>query len=46
MFCPMPERCRCETPDITDCREKGSGTSRYEYDAVQHGPLIGLTASF
>ena len=26
--------------------EKGSGASRYEYDAVQHGPLIGLTASF
>jgi hypothetical protein len=26
--------------------EKGSGTTRYEYDAVQHGPLIGLTASF
>jgi hypothetical protein len=26
--------------------EKGSGTSRYEFDAVQHGPLIGLTASF
>jgi hypothetical protein len=26
--------------------EKGSGTGRYEYDAVQHGPLIGLTASF
>jgi hypothetical protein len=26
--------------------EKGSGRTRYEYDAVQHGPLIGLTASF
>jgi hypothetical protein len=26
--------------------EKGSGASRYEYDAVQHGPLIGLQASF
>jgi hypothetical protein len=26
--------------------EKGSATSRYEFDAVQHGPLIGLTASF
>jgi hypothetical protein len=26
--------------------EKGSGTSRYEYDVVQHGPLIGLKASF
>jgi hypothetical protein len=26
--------------------EKGSGASRYEFDAVQHGPLIGLTASF
>jgi hypothetical protein len=26
--------------------EKGSGATRYEYDAVQHGPLIGLTASF
>ena len=26
--------------------EKGSGTSRYEFDVIQHGPLIGLTASF
>jgi hypothetical protein len=26
--------------------EKGSGTSRYEYDVVQHGPLLGLKASF
>jgi hypothetical protein len=26
--------------------EKGSGASRYEYDAIQHGPLIGLTATF
>jgi hypothetical protein len=26
--------------------EKGSGAGRYEYDTVQHGPLIGLTASF
>jgi hypothetical protein len=26
--------------------DKGSGASRYEFDAVQHGPLIGLTASF
>jgi hypothetical protein len=26
--------------------EKGAGASRYEYDTVQHGPLIGLTASF
>jgi hypothetical protein len=25
---------------------KGSGTSRYEYDVVQHGPLIGLQAKF
>lgn len=26
--------------------DKGSGPTRFEYDAVQHGPLIGLTASF
>jgi hypothetical protein len=26
--------------------EKGSGVSRYEYDVVQHGPIIGLTLSF
>jgi hypothetical protein len=25
---------------------KGSGATRYEYDVVQHGPLIGLKASF
>jgi hypothetical protein len=24
----------------------GSGTSRYEYDVIQHGPVIGLTARF
>ncbi|HEX5998660.1 MAG TPA: hypothetical protein VFZ16_04575 [Hyphomicrobiaceae bacterium] len=26
--------------------EKGSGLSRFEYDVVQHGPLLGLTVSF
>jgi hypothetical protein len=26
--------------------EKGSGANRYDYDVVQHGPLIGLTARF
>ncbi|HWE15611.1 MAG TPA: hypothetical protein VG758_00285 [Hyphomicrobiaceae bacterium] len=26
--------------------EKGSGATRYEYDVVQHGPIIGLKASF
>jgi len=26
--------------------EKGSGINRYEYDAVQHGPILGLTAKF
>jgi hypothetical protein len=26
--------------------EKGSGTSRYEYDVVQHGPVVGLTLRF
>jgi hypothetical protein len=26
--------------------DKGSGATRYEYDVVQHGPLIGLKASF
>jgi hypothetical protein len=26
--------------------EKGSGVSRYEYDVIQHGPLVGLTVSF
>jgi hypothetical protein len=26
--------------------EKGSGTNRYEYDVVQHGPIVGLTARF
>lgn len=25
---------------------EGSGTSRYEYDAVQHGPLFGVTMRF
>jgi hypothetical protein len=25
---------------------KGSGASRYEYDVIQHGPLLGLTVSF
>jgi hypothetical protein len=26
--------------------EKSSGASRYDYDVVQHGPLLGLTLSF
>lgn len=26
--------------------EKGSGANRYDYDVVQHGPLLGLTVSF
>lgn len=26
--------------------ERGSGANRYDYDVVQHGPLIGLTARF
>jgi hypothetical protein len=26
--------------------EKGAGVSRYEYDVLQHGPLMGLTVSF
>jgi hypothetical protein len=26
--------------------EKGSGLNRYEYDVVQHGPLVGLTIGF
>jgi hypothetical protein len=26
--------------------ERGSGISRYDYDVIQHGPLLGLTASF
>jgi hypothetical protein len=26
--------------------EKGAGVSRYELDVIQHGPLVGLTASF
>jgi hypothetical protein len=26
--------------------EKGSGLSRYEYDVLQHGPILGLTARF
>ena len=26
--------------------EKGSGTSRYEYDVIQHGPVVGLTLRF
>ena len=26
--------------------EKGSGINRYEYDAVQHGPIMGLTLKF
>jgi hypothetical protein len=25
---------------------EGAGTSRYEYDAVQHGPLMGMTLRF
>jgi hypothetical protein len=26
--------------------EKGSGLNRYEYDVVQHGPVLGLTIGF
>jgi hypothetical protein len=26
--------------------EKGSGATRYEYDVIQHGPLLGFAASF
>jgi hypothetical protein len=26
--------------------EKGSGANRYQYDVIQHGPLLGLTVSF
>jgi len=26
--------------------EKGSGASKYEYDIVQHGPIVGLTLRF
>jgi hypothetical protein len=26
--------------------EKGAGFSRYEYDVLQHGPIMGLTAKF
>jgi len=26
--------------------EKGSRLSRYEYDVVQHGPVVGLTIGF
>jgi hypothetical protein len=26
--------------------EKGSGVNRYDYDVVQHGPILGLTVSF
>jgi hypothetical protein len=26
--------------------EKGSGLTRFEYDVIQHGPLLGFTASF
>jgi hypothetical protein len=26
--------------------EKGSGINRYEYDVVQHGPVVGLTIGF
>lgn len=25
---------------------KGSGADRYEYDVIQHGPVLGLTVSF
>jgi hypothetical protein len=25
---------------------KGSGTTRYEYDMIQHGPIMGLTMRF
>ena len=25
---------------------KGSGLSTYEYDVLQHGPIMGLTAKF
>lgn len=26
--------------------EKGSGVNRYDYDVVQHGPILGLTVNF
>jgi|RhiMethySRZTD1v2_1073278.scaffolds.fasta_scaffold181686_2 hypothetical protein len=26
--------------------EKGSGPTRYEYDVVRHGPVVGLTIGF
>ena len=26
--------------------EQGSGVTRYEYDVLQHGPIVGLTAKF
>jgi hypothetical protein len=26
--------------------EKGSGATRYEYDVVQHGPIVGLTVRY
>jgi hypothetical protein len=26
--------------------EKGSGSTRYEYDIIQHGPILGLTLNF
>jgi hypothetical protein len=26
--------------------QKGSGVNRYEYDMLQHGPIVGLTVKF
>jgi hypothetical protein len=26
--------------------EKGSGANKYDYDVIQHGPLLGLTVGF
>jgi hypothetical protein len=26
--------------------QKGSGVNRYEYDVLQHGPLLGLSVGF
>ena len=26
--------------------EEGSGSSKYEYDVLQHGPILGVTARF
>ena len=26
--------------------EKGSGSNKYEYDVLQHGPILGVTAKF